>query len=367
MAAEGDVPKLAITINPEDPDDDVMAIIEKLRPRWKRSDVKRKTLGENASMVNKMYAYYVTKTCDVDAIVVRIYGTDFVEYSDRDREIKVTLLLSEIGLSPKVYCTFENGMCFAFAKGKPYDLKDRATFSCKKLAMAVAKELAGIHCKNTAKLAAEKYGIPVEVDTAHESFRVALGAWGPEMDKLDPLVTTPEFPTKAMVKEEIDRVDQIVRDLGMPVVMSHNDLHPANVIFDQETGKCVIVDYEYSFFNHQGWDLAQYLFYAAFGVGVEKNTPEMHQTEYRKDFLRSYLKRLSILDNWGRDVTELDVDELLEKVNKFTMFVMLFHIPISLIVASKPPENFADDTNWCRGALNAWKLYLATRKELLGF
>jgi ethanolamine kinase len=91
-------------------------------------------LGQDAAMVNKMYAYYVTETCD-DAIVIRIYGTDFEEYSDRDREIKVSLLFNEIGVAPDVYCTFQNGMCFAFAKGKTYNLKDREIFSCKKLAM----------------------------------------------------------------------------------------------------------------------------------------------------------------------------------------------------------------------------------------
>jgi hypothetical protein len=41
MAAE-EVLKLDITINPDDPDDDVIKIVEKIRPKWNREDVKRK-------------------------------------------------------------------------------------------------------------------------------------------------------------------------------------------------------------------------------------------------------------------------------------------------------------------------------------
>jgi hypothetical protein len=59
-----------------------------------------------------------------DKVIFRIYGKEYTEILDKDQEKAATLLLNELGISPRVFCIFKNGLCFEYVEGLIFDWKD---------------------------------------------------------------------------------------------------------------------------------------------------------------------------------------------------------------------------------------------------
>jgi hypothetical protein len=59
-----------------------------------------------------------------DAIILRVFtGANDAMY-DKDEEIRSTLLLNELGLSPKLLCIFRNGLCLEYLVGETIGWED---------------------------------------------------------------------------------------------------------------------------------------------------------------------------------------------------------------------------------------------------
>lgn len=52
-----------------------------------------------------------------DVVLVRVYGNMTDLYLDRERELEIFQILHEHGCGPKLYCSFENGICYQFMQG----------------------------------------------------------------------------------------------------------------------------------------------------------------------------------------------------------------------------------------------------------
>lgn len=56
-----------------------------------------------------------------DTVMVRVYGEKTDLIIDREEEMKNMRLLHAAGCGPPLYCTFNNGICYAYLPGVPLD------------------------------------------------------------------------------------------------------------------------------------------------------------------------------------------------------------------------------------------------------
>lgn len=52
-----------------------------------------------------------------DCVLVRVYGERTELLVDRENEVRNFQLLRAHGCAPKLYCTFQNGLCYEYMRG----------------------------------------------------------------------------------------------------------------------------------------------------------------------------------------------------------------------------------------------------------
>lgn len=108
-------------------------LISHVKKNWAIEKLQQKIFDDGIS--NKLIGYYVRPGHSKDGFVnraeersdivlVRIYGAKTELFIDRARELRNFQLLQKNGLSPRLYCTFENGYCYAFVEGRVLDSDD---------------------------------------------------------------------------------------------------------------------------------------------------------------------------------------------------------------------------------------------------
>ncbi|KAF5906143.1 PAS domain-containing serine/threonine-protein kinase-like isoform X1, partial [Clarias magur] len=90
---------------------------------------------------NKLVGCYVDESPE-DMVLVRVYGNKTELIVDRDNELKSFQVLHANGCAPRLYCTFNNGICYEFMQGDALgtqDVRDPV------LLRLIATEMARIH------------------------------------------------------------------------------------------------------------------------------------------------------------------------------------------------------------------------------
>lgn len=81
-------------------------------------------------ITNKLIGCYVGGTLQ-DVVLVRIYGNKTELLVDRDNEVKIFRVLQAHHCAPRLYCTFNNGLCYEFLEGmalEPEHIRSPAIF-----------------------------------------------------------------------------------------------------------------------------------------------------------------------------------------------------------------------------------------------
>lgn len=73
-------------------------------------------------ITNKLLGCYVG-TVMQDVVLVRIYGNKTELLVDRENEVKSFRVLHEHRCAPRLYCTFNNGLCYEFLQGTALEPK----------------------------------------------------------------------------------------------------------------------------------------------------------------------------------------------------------------------------------------------------
>lgn len=66
------------------------------------------------------------------------------------------------------------------------------------------------------------------------------------------------------LRADIETVKMALKNIGSPIVFSHNDLLLSNIIVQRDTAagghpiNVAFIDYEYAMFNHQAFDIANH-------------------------------------------------------------------------------------------------------------
>eukprot|EP00071_Canis_lupus_P037541 XP_022271098.1 ethanolamine kinase 2 isoform X2 [Canis lupus familiaris] len=191
-----------------------------------------------------------------DCVLVRVYGERTELLVDRENEVRNFQLLRAHGCAPKLYCTFQNGLCYEYMRG-----------------MALGPE----HIR--------------------EPRLFSLSADVPKVEVLEQEL--------AWLKEHLSQLDS-------PVVFCHNDLLCKNIIYDSTKGHVRFIDYEYAGYNYQAFDIGNH--FNEFAGVNEVDYCWYPGRDTQLQWLRYYLQAQK-----GMAVTPREVERLYVQVNKFAL------------------------------------------------
>nr|XP_031294666.1 ethanolamine kinase 2 isoform X2 [Camelus dromedarius] len=247
------VPCFGISVDQDDILPGALRLIRELRPHWKPEQVRTKRFTDG--ITNKLVACYVEEDMR-DCVLVRVYGERTELLVDRENEVRNFQLLRAHGCAPKLYCTFQNGLCYEYMRG-----------------MALGPE----HIR--------------------EPRLFSLSADVPKVEVLEQEL--------AWLKEHLPQLDS-------PVVFCHNDLLCKNIIYDSTKGHVRFIDYEYAGYNYQAFDIGNH--FNEFAGVNEVDYCWYPARETQLQWLGYYLQAQK-----GAAAAPREVERLYVQVNKFAL------------------------------------------------
>ncbi|XP_044301390.1 ethanolamine kinase 2 isoform X2 [Varanus komodoensis] len=341
-----------------------LQLIRKLRPQWETERVKSKLFTEG--ITNKLVACFTEENMG-DAVLVRVYGRKTELIVDRANELRNFQVLQDHGCAPSLYCTFENGYCYEFMPGKalgPEHIRQPNIFRL------VAQEMAKMHRIHTNGSLPKpclwhrlfKYFNIVKTEFSRkashsrlrsllhnqrnlELFIQRLVIWNPQLllpqkrclgyfrGATLPAISLHQevhIPSLEVLEEEICWMKEHLSQLRSPIVFCHNDLLSKNIIYNETEGHVRFIDYEYTGYNYQAYDIGNHFneFAGLNEVDYSLYPCKEVQLQWLRYYLQAY-KKLSQEDQgggggsksrgWSGGVTEEELESLYGQVNQFAL------------------------------------------------
>uniref|UniRef100_A0A8B9D5W0 ethanolamine kinase n=1 Tax=Anser cygnoides TaxID=8845 RepID=A0A8B9D5W0_ANSCY len=344
------VPHLGMAVDEGDVLPGALRLVRELRPGWEPARVKTKLFTDG--ITNKLVACYTDEDM-VDAVLVRIYGRKTELFVDRETELRNFQVLRAHGCAPDLYCAFQNGLCYEFLPGialGPDHVRDPHIFRL------VAQEMARVHAIH----ANGSLPKPILWQKLHKYLTLV------KMD-LSPKVPNPslhqDVPSLETLEHELAWMKETLSQLGSPVVLCHNDLLCKNIIYNRTQGwwrrrgvpsqgglspvssppptgtrwlrpqplaaprfafteQVRFIDYEYTGYNYQAFDIGNHFNEFA---GVKEVDYRLYPSkETQLQWLRSYLQAYKQLTQGeqggtGPAVSDEELEALYVQVNKFSL------------------------------------------------
>ncbi|XP_068595649.1 ethanolamine kinase 1 [Brachionichthys hirsutus] len=301
-----------VHINELEPRQGILDLLRRIRPHWKSQDIQMKTFTEGLS--NQLIGCFVGSLQAPGCVLVRLYGKMTELYVNRDREVEIVQVLHTHGCGPQIYCSFLNGICYEFVRGRVLDddlLQQLPTYRL------IAAEMGRIHSIQPGR------NRPVEpqlwTKMSHFLTLVKNGVHGGPagQQRTKSPVAVQEVPSVETLSAELDLLKNHLSRIGSPTVLCHNDLLTKNIIYNQEEGIVRFIDYEYADFNYQAFDIGNH--FNEFAGVNDVNYSRYPSRELQRDWLTAYLE--SWKRSSGRDatVTEAEVTRLYVHACKFSL------------------------------------------------
>ncbi|KAM8988405.1 ethanolamine kinase 2 isoform 1-T1 [Ara ararauna] len=298
------VPHLRIAVDEGDVVPGALRLVRELRPGWEPARVKTKLFTDG--ITNKLVACYTDEGM-VDAVLVRVYGRKTELFVDRDTELRNFQVLRAHGCAPNLYCAFQNGLCYQFLPGialGPDHVREPRIFRL------VAQEMARVHAIH----ANGSLPKPILWQKLHKYLTLV------KMD-LSPKVSNPslqqDVPSLEVLEQELAWMKETLSQLGSPVVLCHNDLLCKNIIYDGTRGHVRFIDYEYTGYNYQAFDIGNHFNEFAGVKEVDYSLYPSKDTQLQ--WLHSYLQAYKQLTQGDQGVSEEELEALYVQVNKFSL------------------------------------------------
>ncbi|XP_078405372.1 ethanolamine kinase 1 isoform X1 [Cetorhinus maximus] len=298
---------LDIFVDEKEPRNGIEALLKELRPLWKATEVKLKTFTDG--ITNKLVGCYVDQAME-DVVLVRIYGNMTELFVDRNNEVKSFQVLHAHHRAPDLYCAFQNGICYKFIKGTVLNmglLREPSIFRL------VAKEMAQLHSVQTDNCYPSE---PVLWKTVSK-YLTLLRTSQPSPKANVSSVEMNGVPTLDILVSEIERLKEHLSQVKSPVVLCHNDLLCKNIIYIETQGLVKFIDYEYTGYNYQAYDIGNH--FNEFAGVSELDFSMYPPKEMQLEWLKSYLEAYKECTGYEPVVTDLEVLKLYVQVNKFTL------------------------------------------------
>lgn len=293
-------------------------VLKKAVPSWRNvnpQDISLKTLV--GGYTNKLFKA-TARSAEPSSVLLRFFGKQSDTFIDRAFEQKIVVELYKVGLAPPLYAEFANGLVYGYTEGRPLHENE---LESPKIQELVAAELA--HWHNSAIVSLD---IPREATffdilrrwAALDSGHFALDLFGKITVNLQDIVN------------EINEAEQRVAVLRSPVVLSHNDLLPGNIIVDEQRGVAQFIDQEYARYNYRGFDIGNHFCeYLGFDNYDYDRFPSRAVQE---NFVRAYMRHAKL------DTTQAAVDALLLESEAFALLANI-HWGLWALYQSKVSDN----------------------------
>ncbi|KAM4569451.1 ethanolamine kinase 1 [Odontesthes bonariensis] len=299
------VPRIDVTVEESDYRSGALRLLEELRPGWKPAEVKIKFFTDG--ITNKLLGCYMGAVMQ-DVVLVRIYGNKTELLVDRENEVKSFRVLHANRCAPRLYCTFNNGLCYEFLQGaalEPEHIRSHPVFRL------IARQLAKYHAIH-----------------AHNGWVPQSDMWL-KMGKYFALISqcfhepeqsdrfSLEVPSLQRLRKELLWLQQSLSLLGSPVVLCHNDLLCKNIIYNQKEGSVKFIDYEYAGYNYQAFDIGNH--FNEFAGLNEVDYSYYPDRAFQFQWLRAYLEAYKEHKGQSHEVTDREVEILYVQVNQFAL------------------------------------------------
>ncbi|XP_034388706.1 ethanolamine kinase 2 isoform X2 [Cyclopterus lumpus] len=281
--------KIPIFVDEHNVTEGAMKLIKELRPAWDSSDVRTKLFTDGTT--NKLVGCYVEDSPE-DVVLVRVYGHKTELIVDRDNELK----------------SFQNGICYEFMQGDALGTQDVRDPSLLRL---IAREMARIHGIHAHNGCIPKPNLWIKM---RKYFSLVATEF---TDQASNVRIQQEVPSKVVLEQEMAWMKEHLSNLGSPVVLCHNDLLCKNIIQNEKEGHVRFIDYEYSSYNYQAFDIGNH--FNEFAGMAELDYGLYPSREMQMDWLKVYLEAYKLFTKKTEEVSPRELETLYVQVNKFAL------------------------------------------------
>ena len=314
MAAKNPIIFLNITVENIEEKSQVFEILKHVKPGWVLEDLVYN--GFDTGCVNGTKVFYQRKDDKRDdAVIVRVFSDGLGDANPRESEFLAMQIAHAAGCFPAIHASFTNGVVYKYAKGRVLCHKDLVKPDVIADITRKVYHLNHINLESVTLL--NRQGGPAKLDgKANVLSRIKrfIHNIPTELEDPDRNNRFQDFRQKfsdEMLLAEYEFVKQLYEDIQMPVVFSHGDLHPHNMIIDDESNEITFVDMELTGFSYGCWDLSYLLsakpFYDAFGW-TDKAEPDISEAT-RRMYIKGYLA--AMFKEMGKEagqMSDLDIE-----------------------------------------------------------
>ena len=323
---------ITIPLTSADLSQDVINLVLTIKPSWAGLALKTTLLMVGTCISNKLLGcYHGDKICNETGVLVRINGKGTEKIIDRDNEIKAINLLSAIEClnTAKLLAVFANGLCYEYLDGSTLD---ENTVRDPHIAKQIAIQMANMHflCR----------AIPAPVESGYGTVIAKFVANIPKSFSDETKQKAFEtFPNISLLQTEIQTIISAIDKLNLPIVLSHNDLLLANIIYDKSADKVKFMDFEYSAYNFNCYDIGNH--FAEYAGLNEIDYSRYPDKDYQMNWLQNYLERIYYLQNKDPNtITPAELHTLYVGVNLSALAAHLYWTLWSLYQASNSTIEF---------------------------
>ncbi|XP_048467767.1 ethanolamine kinase 1-like [Rhincodon typus] len=179
------------------------------------------------------------------------------------------------------------------------------------LCRLIATELARIHCIHAHNGCIPKPNLWVKM---RKYMALVSSEFTPEAKNTRIQKKVPPLET---LEKEMAWMKEYLSELNSPTVLCHNDLLCKNIIYNEKEGWVKFIDYEYSSYNYQAFDIGNHFNEFA---GVNEVDYSLYPDQSLQfQWLRTYLEACKQFTKKGGEVTDNEVQLLYVQVNKFSL------------------------------------------------
>lgn len=238
----------------------------------------------SAAMTNTVYIISKNEASlysEPRKVLLRVYGEGIESILNRSDEISWFLKLSKARAGPLLLATFQNGRIEEYIESVTLtpNMMRRQDVS-----RGIAKSMANFHT------------LPIDQDEQEFVLWRRLESWRSEakasLMSLLPKSSAEQLEVLKKIKsfgvlsesKELAEFYEFLCSFRSPVVPCHNDLQHGNILLT-ESGKIVLIDYEYGGMNFAAFDIANH--FCEWASDFTENNPTPHLMEFEGKYPKS--------------------------------------------------------------------------------
>ncbi|XP_020280823.1 ethanolamine kinase 1 isoform X2 [Pseudomyrmex gracilis] len=284
---------LDITIDENEIIEGAKDVIKRIRPSWPLQQLHFKLFTDGRT--NKLVGTWCSGHYE-DMILIRVYGNNSDLLIDRKSEINHIRTLNKAGYTHCIYATFNNGFAYQFLEGETLT---NETVRDPEVYPLIARRMAQMH-----KLQLDNESAPREAfiwDKIKTFMQIMPKRF---TDSLKQAKFEMLIPSYATLEKEYQTMKETLLKVNSPVVYAHNDLLLGNVLYNRKQKSVVFIDYEYTAFNYQAFDIINH--FTEFSGFDEPDYSLYPDETFQKAWLSEYLRAYNATSN----VSEKEINKL---------------------------------------------------------